>query len=337
MNSTSTIAHQKTEQTENIESRIIEAAKQEFIKKGFEQTSMSDIAAVVGINRPTLHYYFRTKDKMFQAVFASIVAKFLPHIDTIFSTQQSFSEKLEDVIDVYVSIFSTNPLLPKFIIGEIQRDANHLIETFYSLNLDQYLKHIGEFLEKENRIYELAAEVKGLLVGSVTIAAYSSISTHWLPEVIRDFEQDYPQIENGVGMLRMFETDLEYAVEDLPMEETPSRRICIATGTSVAPFLRELANKHAPRGTTVEVRPIVNKFFGESVTVTGLITGQDLVAQCQDVQADEILIVRSMIRAEGDLFLDNMSVDEVRAKLPCPLKITENSGEGFWRAISGQL
>ena len=85
------------------------------------------------------------------------------------------------------------------------------------------------------------------------------------------------------------------------------------------------------------MRPIVNKFFGESVTVTGLITGQDLVAQCQDVQADEILIVRSMIRAEGDLFLDNMSVDEVRSKLPCPLKITENSGEGFWRAISGQL
>lgn len=149
--------------------------------------------------------------------------------------------------------------------------------------------------------------------------------------------EDYPQIENGVGMLRMFETDLEYAVEDLPMTETPPRRICIATGTSVAPFLRELANKHAPRGTTVEVRPIVNKFFGESVTVTGLITGQDLVAQCQDVQADEILIVRSMIRAEGDLFLDNMSVDEVRAKLPCPLKITENSGEGFWRSISGQL
>ncbi len=149
--------------------------------------------------------------------------------------------------------------------------------------------------------------------------------------------EDYPQIENGVGMLRMFETDLEYAVEDLPMTETPPRRICIATGTSVAPFLRELANKHAPRGTTVEVRPIVNKFFGESVTVTGLITGQDLVAQCQDVQADEILIVRSMIRAEGDLFLDNMSVDEVRAKLPCPLKITENSGEGFWCAISGQL
>lgn len=149
--------------------------------------------------------------------------------------------------------------------------------------------------------------------------------------------EDYPQIENGVGMLRMFETDLAYAVEDFPMEETAPRRICIATGTSVAPFLRELANRYAPRGTQVEVRPIINRFFGETVTVTGLITGQDLVAQCQDVDADEIMIVRSMIRAEGDLFLDDMSIDEVRRQLPCPLRITENSGEGFWRAISDQL
>ncbi len=149
--------------------------------------------------------------------------------------------------------------------------------------------------------------------------------------------EDYPQIENGVGMLRMFETDLAYAVEDFPMEETAPRRVCIATGTSVAPFLRELANRYAPRGTQVEVRPIINRFFGETVTVTGLITGQDLVAQCQDVEADEIMIVRSMIRAEGDLFLDDMSIDEVRRQLPCPLRITENSGEGFWRAISGQL
>ncbi len=148
--------------------------------------------------------------------------------------------------------------------------------------------------------------------------------------------EDYPQVENGVGMLRMFETDLLYAIEDLPMTETLPRRICIATGTSVAPFLRELAERHAPKGTTVEVRPIINRFFGESVTVTGLITGQDLVAQCQDVQADEIMIVRSMIRAEGDLFLDDMSIDDVRKMLPCPLKVVENSGEGFWRAISGQ-
>lgn len=147
--------------------------------------------------------------------------------------------------------------------------------------------------------------------------------------------EDYPQIENGVGMLRMFETDLQYAAEDYPVEETPERHLCIATGTSIAPFLQRLADKYAPRGTTVTVKPIINRFFGESVTVAGLITGGDLVEQCRDVVADEILIVRSMIRAEGDLFLDDMTVEEVRSALPAPLRITESSGEGFWRAISG--
>lgn len=147
--------------------------------------------------------------------------------------------------------------------------------------------------------------------------------------------EDYPQIENGVGMLRMFETDLRFAAEDDPVEETPPRRLVIACGTSVAPFLREMADRYAPRGTTVTVRPIINRFFGETVTVSGLITGQDLVSQCADVEADEILITRSMIRNEGDLFLDDMTVDAVRQALPAPLRITENSGAGFWRAISG--
>ena len=146
--------------------------------------------------------------------------------------------------------------------------------------------------------------------------------------------EDYPQIENGVGMLRMFETDLRFAAEDDPVDETPPRRLVIATGTSVAPFLQRLADQYAPKGTTVIVKPIINHFFGESVTVAGLITGRDLVEQCRDVQADEILIVRSMIRAEGDLFLDDMSVEEARRALPAPLRITEASGEDFWRAIS---
>ena len=146
--------------------------------------------------------------------------------------------------------------------------------------------------------------------------------------------EDYPQIENGVGMLRMFETDLRFAAEDEPVAETPERHLVIATGTSVAPFLQRLADQYAPKGTTVTVRPIVNHFFGKSVTVAGLITGRDLVEQCRDVVADEILIVRSMIRAEGDMFLDDMTVDEVRKSLPAPLRITESSGENFWRAIS---
>ncbi|MBP3637263.1 MAG: DUF512 domain-containing protein [Clostridia bacterium] len=147
--------------------------------------------------------------------------------------------------------------------------------------------------------------------------------------------EDYPQIENGVGMLRMFETDLRYAVEDYPVTETVPRHLVIACGTSIAAQMQQWCNEFAPKGTTVQVIPIVNHFFGESVTVTGLITGGDLVEQLQGVQCDEILICRNMIRNEGDLFLDDMPLEKVRQALPAPLRIVENTGEGFWRAISG--
>ena len=148
--------------------------------------------------------------------------------------------------------------------------------------------------------------------------------------------EDYPQAENGVGMLRQFETDLMFAAEDYPVDETAPRRLLIACGTSVAPYMQGWCDRFAPKGTTVKVQPILNRFFGESVTVTGLITGGDLMEQLKDADCDEILICRDMIRNEGDLFLDDMTVEEVRQALPAPLRIIRNTGEGFWRAISGQ-
>lgn len=147
--------------------------------------------------------------------------------------------------------------------------------------------------------------------------------------------EDFPQIENGVGMLRMFETDLAFAAEDSPVESTKERHLVIACGTSIAENMQLWCNRYQPRGTHVKVKAIINHFFGETVTVTGLITGTDLVEQLQDESCDEILICRNMIRNEGDLFLDDMSVEDVRAKLPAPLRIVENTGEAFWRAISG--
>ncbi len=147
--------------------------------------------------------------------------------------------------------------------------------------------------------------------------------------------EDYPQIENGVGMLRLFETDLMAAAADDPVEETPPRHLLIACGTSIAPIMRDWCSRLAPKGTTVTVQPILNHYFGTTITVTGLITGQDLTAQLRDANADAILIARNMLRSEGDLFLDDMSLDEARALLPAPLHVVDNTGEALWRALSG--
>ena len=156
-----------------------------------------------------------------------------------------------------------------------------------------------------------------------------------LPLPTDEAYEDYPQIENGVGMLRLFETELFSAADDEPVAATAPRHLLIACGTSVAPIMQAWCDQLAPKGTCVTVRPILNHFFGESITVTGLITGSDLIQQLRDVHADAILIARNMLRSEGDLFLDDLSLEDIQHELPAPLRVVDNSGEALWRAISG--
>lgn len=146
--------------------------------------------------------------------------------------------------------------------------------------------------------------------------------------------ESYAQIENGVGMLRQFEEDLKYAAEENTCTAR-ARRVLIACGQSVAPLMESWLTRYAPQGVTWRVQPINNDFFGRTVTVSGLLTGQDLCAQLQNAQEDEILITASAVRNEGDLFLDDMSVDELRKQLPAPLTLVRDSGEAFFQALLG--
>lgn len=132
-----------------MEQKIVSAAKKLFIEKGYEETNMTDIAAEVGINRPTLHYYFRTKDIMFKAVFSSIVEEGLPNIFTVITAPTTFQEKIKTVIDTYIDNFIQHPDLPRFIAGEAQRDIDHLIDTFRTLHYDKYLIAIRDMLLSE--------------------------------------------------------------------------------------------------------------------------------------------------------------------------------------------
>ena len=123
-----------------------------------------------------------------------------------------------------------------------------------------------------------------------------------------DWYEGYPQIENGVGLLRQFEEALKARWEQgvAAGETGAERRVTILCGTSVAPSMRRWVERYAPPGPKVTVQPVVNRFFGETITVSGLLTGQDLMAAAEQADADELLISASCLRSEGDLFLDDM-------------------------------
>lgn len=149
--------------------------------------------------------------------------------------------------------------------------------------------------------------------------------------------EGFPQIENGVGLLRNFATEFATAYQYADKEDTKPRNVVIATGTSVSAFLSGLLAEHPLPGVNVTVLPVENDFFGKSVTVAGLLTGTDLQKRLQDVQADEILISQTMLRHEGDLFLDDTSLADLDRSLAAPVHAVGNDGAEFFYAIQGEL
>lgn len=149
--------------------------------------------------------------------------------------------------------------------------------------------------------------------------------------------EGFPQIENGVGLLRRLESEMEDA-ERLDDGVGKKCSYVLPTGVSAAPHLKRLTQRFAPPGTSVRVLPVPNRFFGETVTVTGLLTGSDILAaltpeNCGD--AKEILLCSVVLRHEGDLFLDDMSIDAFRAKAPLPVRLTDNDGQALYDALRG--
>lgn len=151
----------RTSEKNITETQIINAAKQVFLEKGFTETSMSDIAIRAGINRPALHYYFRTKERMFDAVFDDIANSFIPKVQDVFSQETPFEEKITKAVDIYFNIMKNKPELPIFITREMQRDPQHLVETFIRLNTWQYVSKIKDVLTegmKNGKIKEFPIE-----------------------------------------------------------------------------------------------------------------------------------------------------------------------------------
>lgn len=117
------------EEAITMENRIIEAAKQVFVRKGYEATKMGDIATEAGIGRTALHYYFRTKDMLFDAIFDQLMDSLLPNLEVIMDADLPFLQKLLKIIDQYAKTLRSNPLFPIFVINELQRDPENIYRS----------------------------------------------------------------------------------------------------------------------------------------------------------------------------------------------------------------
>lgn len=148
----------------------------------------------------------------------------------------------------------------------------------------------------------------------------------------------YLQLENGVGMLRLLKTEFEEALMEVTKDQNIKedrennclKKITIATGVLAAPSLQELAEdfmKVFPM-TKIQVIPIINHFFGQQITVSGLLTGQDIISQLKEIDlGDKLLLPCNLLRSGEEVFLDDITLEQVENALQVKIDIVKSSGQ----------
>jgi TetR/AcrR family transcriptional regulator len=114
------------------EEKILAAAKEIFIQKGYAAARMQEIADKAGINKGLLHYYFKNKNKLFSAIFMEAFHQFAPRINKIFESDLPLFEKIESFVDEYMDVLLQNPNIPLFVIHEMNQKPEEFISNIMS-------------------------------------------------------------------------------------------------------------------------------------------------------------------------------------------------------------
>ena len=133
--------------SETTERKILNAARNVFVRKGMDGARMQEIADEAGINKSLLHYYFRSKQKLFEAIFQDAFGLLIPELMKIFREEGPLLSKIDRVVDRYITVISHNPFLPQFLIGEINRDPDKFVKILQDTGIDP--KFLQRVIDKE--------------------------------------------------------------------------------------------------------------------------------------------------------------------------------------------
>lgn len=134
---------------DNTEEKILNAAQTVFIKKGMDGARMQEIANEAGINKALLHYYFRTKEKLFNAIFKKVFSQIFPNLMAMVQSNVPLEEKLGTFLETYIDLLQQNPFLPTFILKEMNRNPEFLASIIKNggVNPDDIFKMFEKEME----------------------------------------------------------------------------------------------------------------------------------------------------------------------------------------------
>ncbi|OIP04686.1 MAG: hypothetical protein AUJ97_02380 [Bacteroidetes bacterium CG2_30_32_10] len=138
------------EEEKNTEKTILEAAKRVFLAKGFDGARMQEIADEAKINKSLVHYYFRSKDKLFDAIFEEAFSQFIPKVAETMASDKDIFEKITIFVDTYIEMFINNPHIPTFILHEINRNPDRIVDLLKNSKINPSLFVVSIMQEMQN-------------------------------------------------------------------------------------------------------------------------------------------------------------------------------------------
>jgi len=178
----------------NTEQKILNAAKDVFQKKGMTGARMQEIADHAGINKALLHYYYRTKEKLFEKVFENAFSLFIPKVKEMLIADKPLLEKIDFFVDNYIELLQKHPYIPGFIINELNRNPHILIDIIEKNTLVKQ-DHLVEDLEKQiendvkaNKIRTIDA--RSLLINILALCVFPVVARPVLTGVLFDNDSE---------------------------------------------------------------------------------------------------------------------------------------------------
>ena len=175
----------------NTEEKILDAAKEIFTEEGKAGAKMQMIADRAGINKSLLHYYYRSKDKLFASVFKFAFGKMASKIFNIFESDDDFFTQLEQFIENYLSILLKNPFIPMFILGELNKKHNNIAAELI-LKSDVNIDFIDAIVQKEIQKGTIKKDIqaKNLLINILALCIFPVIAKPIIEPVVFNNETD---------------------------------------------------------------------------------------------------------------------------------------------------
>jgi TetR/AcrR family transcriptional regulator len=181
-----------TENDKLTEEKIFDAATEVFIDKGMDGTRMQDIATLAGINKALLHYYFRTKDQLFNAVFEMIAKKILKKFAPVFDKNLNLESKVKFFFKEHISFLQENPKLPAFILNEINRNPARIKRLLKNIHFENLWDNLYEQHEKELGNYNITKEtMPQLMISIVAISVFPFAARGLIEGILEKIEVDF--------------------------------------------------------------------------------------------------------------------------------------------------